>query len=73
MESLFTRVLAAVTVHVMRNGTTLYIVGSWLIFTSGAEVVNNPQSVSDLFDRDSQYFEKSHCFLNLPELYLNLI
>lgn len=50
MESLFTRVLAAVTVHVMRNGTTLYFVGSWLILTSGAEVVNNPQSVSDLFD-----------------------
>jgi len=35
----------------MRNGAALYFdVGSWLILTSGAEVVNNPQSVSHLFD-----------------------
>lgn len=50
MGSLFTRVLAAVTARVMRNGMTLYFVGSWLVLTSGTDVVNNPQSVSDLFD-----------------------
>lgn len=50
MGSLFTRVLAAVTAHVMRNGMTLYFVGSWLVLTLGTDVVNNPQSVSDLFD-----------------------
>lgn len=51
MESLFVRVLASVTVHVMRNGTALYFdVGSWFILTSEDEIVNNPQSVSDMFD-----------------------